>query len=865
MEDFEKEVQRKNTEAQKARDEKNKQIANLSSGDAIQRAVVEAAKANIKHRAIHEPKVEVKNMPEDLPTRKNLAEVVDSINSLNLTQFNSSQSTISALTDKLGTLVNNLESLNRGQSKGLEPLAKSLADVVKRLSELPKELGGVVLQGNDDSKQIEAINQVKSAIEGQKLDPKITVPAAQVTVNEKEVNLEPVETALKAIQKTLMAQKGIDLSPLLEAVNETTSTISNLRFPVPNFLLPFKDVNGKDTQVQLDASGNIPVTGGGGGSSGIQYAELITTAPGTGTLSLGRYKSSAPTLTDGQMYALQVDASGNLRVAGTFSATPATDIAPATQNITVVDSGSSSAVGANNQTIIIGTPTAGSAASFSLATIETIRVEVTGIWTGTIATETSVDGGTTWVSQGVHQGAYTTSSFTAGFVGGANVAGATNFRVRATAAITGTAVIKVTESVNTQSVYIANAAPSGNVVSILNSSTATLTSGSTYTGTAEDVSNFSEMRISVKSNVASGTDGLSIQQSPDGTNWDITDVYTIAASTGSTFTVPRQARWFRVVYTNGGTNQASFRLQSILNRTATAPSSQRPADGQTNETDLEQQQSFLMGYNGTTWDRIRTVGTGVLSTSAVLTAGSAIVGKVGIDQTTPGTTNLVALAANQSVNLAQVAGSNTQTGSGTASGAQRVELANNGTGVIATVGAVTAITNALPTGTNSIGKISDITTSVVPGTAATNLGKAEDAAHASGDTGVFALGVRNDNLATTYGADQDYSPLATDLKGRVMVAQKAATGTLTNVGASATSVTVLAASSARIGATITNDSSALLYLKFGATASTTSYTVVLAGAASAPFSYYEVPAGYTGIIDGIWASATGNARVTEIT
>ena len=37
-------------------------------------------------------------------------------------------------------------------------------------------------------------------------------------------------------------------------------------------------------------------------------------------------------------------------------------------------------------------------------------------------------------------------------------------------------------------------------------------------------------------------------------------------------------------------------------------------------------------------------------------AGSAIIGKVGIDQTTPGTTNLVALAANQSVNVAQVQG-----------------------------------------------------------------------------------------------------------------------------------------------------------------------------------------------------------------
>lgn len=364
----------------------------------------------------------------------------------------------------------------------------------------------------------------------------------------------------------------------------------------------------------VDGSGT-QITSFGGGT---QYAELITTSPGTGTLALGRYKSSAPTLTDGQIYALQLDASGNLKTTTTL--TPTSDTAPATQNITVVDSGSSTATGANNQSLITGSPTASSAASFSVSSLETVRVQVTGTWTGTLSSESSIDGGTTWISLGVHQGAYTTSTFTASFVGGANVSGATNYRIRATAAITGTAVVKVIESVNAASVYVANAAPSGNVISILNSSAATLTSGSIFTGVGEDVSNFSEMRVSVFSNVASASDGLSLQQSTDNTNWDITDIYTISAATGKTFVVPRQARYFRAVYTNGGTNQASFRLQTILNRTATAPSSQRPNDAYTNETDLVQGQSFLMGFNGTTWDRVRTVinatnsiGTGIMA------------------------------------------------------------------------------------------------------------------------------------------------------------------------------------------------------------------------------------------------------------
>lgn len=178
---------------------------------------------------------------------------------------------------------------------------------------------------------------------------------------------------------------------------------------------------------------------------------------------------------------------------------------------------------------------------------------------------------------------------------------------------------------------------------------------------------------------------------------------------------------------------------------------------------------------------------------------------------------------------------------------------------------------ALPAGTNAIGKLAansgvdigdvDVTSvgTITPGTAATSLGKAEDAAHASGDTGVFALAVRNDNLGTTYGADQDYAPIAVDLKGAVITTQKAATASQSSVGGSASSVTVLAANSARRGAVINNDSTAILYLKLGATASTTSYTYKMY-----TDDCVEVPFGYTGIIDGIWASATGNARITEL-
>lgn len=53
------------------------------------------------------------------------------------------------------------------------------------------------------------------------------------------------------------------------------------------------------------------------------------------------------------------------------------------------------------------------------------------------------------------------------------------------------------------------------------------------------------------------------------------------------------------------------------------------------------------------------------------------------------------------------------------------------------------------------------------GTGATSLGKADDAAHTSGDTGVFALTVRNSNLATFSNADGDYQPIASFADGGI--------------------------------------------------------------------------------------------------
>lgn len=90
-----------------------------------------------------------------------------------------------------------------------------------------------------------------------------------------------------------------------------------------------------------------------------------------------------------------------------------------------------------------------------------------------------------------------------------------------------------------------------------------------------------------------------------------------------------------------------------------------------------------------------------------------------------------------------------------------------------------------------------------------------------------------------------------------------ATATATQVASSASAVTILAANTARRGATIFYDGAATLYLSEGAgTPSATNWTIKM-GVGS--FLQYEAPAGFTGAIKGIWSSAIGSANVTERT
>ena len=174
---------------------------------------------------------------------------------------------------------------------------------------------------------------------------------------------------------------------------------------------------------------------------------------------------------------------------------------------------------------------------------------------------------------------------------------------------------------------------SNGVVSTVNSSAVNLAAAAVFTGTSEDVSDYAAIVVSIFASHASATDGLSIQQSTDGTNWDHTDVFSIPATTGKTFSVAVQAKFMRVVYTNGATLTSSFRLQTIYSKGIKKSSTLRPQDARTNDNDFEEMLSYLMGYNGVSWDRLRsTIANGLVADVsrivAALPTGANTIGAV---------------------------------------------------------------------------------------------------------------------------------------------------------------------------------------------------------------------------------------------
>ena len=93
------------------------------------------------------------------------------------------------------------------------------------------------------------------------------------------------------------------------------------------------------------------------------------------------------------------------------------------------------------------------------------------------------------------------------------------------------------------------------------STTTALGANATYTGSSVETSGYKQIVGTVYADV-DGT--LKIQQSPDGTNWDVETSISVTGGSGKGFSIEVVAPYMRVVYENRGTAQTTFRLYVFL-------------------------------------------------------------------------------------------------------------------------------------------------------------------------------------------------------------------------------------------------------------------------------------------------------------
>lgn len=99
-----------------------------------------------------------------------------------------------------------------------------------------------------------------------------------------------------------------------------------------------------------------------------------------------------------------------------------------------------------------------------------------------------------------------------------------------------------------------------------NSTTTPLSAGGTFSGEWIDVTNAASITSTVKSDQRSAINGLLYQFSIDGVTVDQQDSFSLIENEEQVHIIPQRAKYFRVFFTNGETDQSTFRLQVLTHK-----------------------------------------------------------------------------------------------------------------------------------------------------------------------------------------------------------------------------------------------------------------------------------------------------------
>lgn len=582
-----------------------------------------------------------------------------------------------------------------------------IAEVAGNLTELLQSIATASNEVKDSG-----LKEVKTTFK--KLLDEVSDLPNRVAATDKSAELIPF------IQQVEVAVRGIRVNPSV-TVNEREQNLK----PVTDLLKSVEKAI-KDNKVRVD----VPKQ---------DNEELLSAIKGTtkaiNSLSFPVSNYVLPFKdSSGKAVQVQVDGSGNVPTSSTASADGTASGTISTQNL-----------------VPAGVATALSAVEITLgASQNTIAIQTVGVYTGALTLQGTVNG-TDWVSfagtplLNANTGlwlATITSALQSVFF--AKVSGFAKVRISANAAMTGSVVVSIGASRGdsfqgamgvlttvTTVTTLTNITNWGNIVdnaAFTDGTTRISMNGYIYddvAGTALTENDGAAARINVnRAQVATIEDGT--------TRGRYATVTAAGAQTvdGSGVTQPISGS----VTANAGTslNTSALALDATLT-------------GGTQRTKIT---------DGTSNAAVKAASTAAIATDPAVVVAISPNNTAAVTQST---SPWVTSNATTSV-----------VGNGAAATAQRVTLANDSTGIV-----------SLTTSTASIGKLAansgvdigdvDVTTvgTITPGTAATSLGKAEDAVHSSGDVGVFSLGIANE-AQSTLAADGDYIGHASDIKGNAL-------------------------------------------------------------------------------------------------
>lgn len=542
--------------------------------------------------------------------------------------------------------------------------------------------------------------------------------------------------------------------------------------------------------ILVNSDGTVNVTGGGGGT---EYTEGDTDASITGN-------------------AMMMEGAGNTLVPVQGNATDGILVnLGANNDVVASDGGGSLTIDYNGSAISTSNPLPIQPPASGYLSTLAYGSDDGGTTKRVIKTDS---GGAVQVD--VESGTITTVSTVTNLsqLGGANVpigAGLEATAVRVTLPTDGTGKVSVVQGTATNLKAQAEMYQGGTAVSSTNplsiestaiqdtgNSTSTpLGSSGNFTGSAFDMNDYASWSVNIYSDKASSSNGMIVQWSDDATHWDFQDAQTYNAAVGNMITFGRKARYVRLNYTNTNSAQSTFRVTSYAQPVSIRQTRKFIGNALTDQDTAQVVVAALQGHTtagGGGWVDVKVNPSGsvavqdsqVIADNAGFTDGTSKVFPIGyIYDEVAGTalTENDIGASRMNVNRAQVHAiedgatrgryatvtasnavkvdgsavtqpvSYATTGSGTATGAVRVELPTNGTGLVTTN----------------------------PATAANWGIYAEDAAETAGGNLMMAGGVRRDTAVSSSGTSGDNSTINLSAEGAVW-------GTLTPTTTSGCSV-----------------------------------------------------------------------------